>query len=87
MRSALAGTGRALFSFAIISLGMETLVCGIEVGHPVVSTIGVLQIIPWVATIPQLAIAGGAVLICCGVGLLLRPTLACRDDGPIRESV
>jgi hypothetical protein len=72
--SALGGIGRALFSFAIVSLGIETLVCAPQAGHRDVSKIDVLQIIPLLGTILKLAYVGGAILICCGVGLLLSRT-------------
>ena len=60
---------------AIVSLGVETLVFAHEVGSPSASSIDVLLIIPFLATIPLMAYVGGIVLILCGVGLLIPRTM------------
>jgi hypothetical protein len=72
MMDRLGSTGRILFAVAIVSLGVETLVCAQDASRPLVD---VLQIIPWVSTVPQLAYFAGAVLVCCGVALLFSRTM------------
>src|SRR5262249_51571194 len=61
--------GRALFSLAIIGIGVETLVCSYASNHKVV------PVIPWPPAIPGLAYPIGVILILSGAGLLFERTL------------
>ena len=71
---ALLGPGRALFSLAIIALGIETLVCARCDGHPLGPRYDVLPVLPFLPAIPWLAYLFGAVWVACGVALLSQRT-------------
>ncbi|MGC1461361.1 MAG: hypothetical protein WA802_04115 [Terracidiphilus sp.] len=68
----LARPGRAIFSFAIVALGVETLVCARTSQNPLGPGYNAIPVLPWVPAIPWLAVAFGAIWIMCGAGLLLR---------------
>jgi len=72
---ALLRPGRALFSLAIIALGIETLVCARYVGHSLGPPYDVLPVLPWLPAIPWLAYLFGVIWVACGVGLLSQPTV------------
>lgn len=72
---ALLSPGRALFSLAIIALGIETWVCALYVGHSLGPRYGVLPVLPWLPAIPWLAYLFGAIWVACGVGLLSKRTV------------
>ncbi len=67
------GAGRGIFAFAIFALGMETLVCARMPREPLGAGYKAVAVLPWLPAIPWLALAGGAVWIACGIGLLIRP--------------
>jgi uncharacterized membrane protein len=71
---ALLAPGRALFSLAIIGLGVETLVCARRVEHSLGPQYEVIPVLPWVPAIPWVAWLFGAVWVACGLGLLFRRT-------------
>ena len=62
--------GRALFSLAIFSLGIETLVCAHTVAHPLSLDYAGLPVLPWLPAISWLASLFGVIWVACGVGLL-----------------
>jgi uncharacterized membrane protein len=68
-------SGRALFSLAIIALGIETLVCARYVGHSLGPQYEVIPVLPWLPAIPWLAYLFGAIWVVCGVSLLSKRTL------------
>jgi uncharacterized membrane protein len=72
---ALPGLGRALFSLAIIALGIETLVCARYIGHSLGPRSEVIPVIPWLPPIPWLAYVFGLTEVSCGVGLLFGRTV------------
>jgi len=74
---ALLGSGRVVFSLAIIALGTETLVCARSVDDsPIFSPrYRVIPVIPWLPAIPWLAYVFGAALVICGAGLLSKHTV------------
>ncbi len=72
---ALLSPGRALFSLAIIGLGIETWICARYVGHSLGRRYDVLPVLPWLPAIPWLAYLFGAIWVACGVGLLSERTL------------
>lgn len=72
---ALLGSGRVLFSLAIIALGIETLTCARSVDHSLSSRYDVLPVLPWLPAIPWLAYLFGAIWVACGVALLSKRTL------------
>jgi uncharacterized membrane protein len=72
---ALLSPGRALFSLAIVALGIETLVCARYVGHSLGPQYEVIPTLPWLPAIPWLAYLFGAIWVACGVGLLSRRTV------------
>lgn len=64
--------GPILYALAIVGLGIETIVCVYFVSHATAPHPGVIQVLPWVPSIPVLAYAIGILLGLCGVGLLFR---------------
>jgi hypothetical protein len=72
MVDALAGPGRALFSFAIVALGAETILCARVAQNPLGPGYLAIPVLPWLPAIPWLAVLFGAIWIACGVGLLTR---------------
>lgn len=76
---ALLSPGRAVFSLAIIALGIETLVCARSAIflYPQGSNprFKVIPILPFLPAIPWLAYMFGPVLAACGAGLLFKRTL------------
>lgn len=75
----LLSSGRAVFSLAIIGLGVETLVCAhrtVSLYPPTVHPqVRVIPVLPFLPAIPLLAYLFGAVLVACGAGLLFKRTL------------
>jgi uncharacterized membrane protein len=76
---AILSPGRALFSLAIIALGIETLVCARSAiflysqgSNP---RFKVIPILPFLPATPWLAYIFGPVLVACGAGLLSKRTL------------
>jgi len=69
-RVSLRRTGQFIFSFAMVALGVETVVCAGDVTHALGPQSEVIPVIPWLPAIPWLAYLFGAILIFCGVGLL-----------------
>ncbi|MBV8866144.1 MAG: hypothetical protein JO210_12190 [Acidobacteriaceae bacterium] len=67
---ALLSFGPALFSLAIIALGIETLVCARDISQPLGPGYNALPVIPWLPAIPWLAYLFGAIWVICGAGLL-----------------
>lgn len=72
-------SGRAIFSLAIIALGVETIVCAHRAiflyplpAHP---RFHVIPVFPYLPAIPWLAYLFGAILAICGIGLLFKRTL------------
>jgi uncharacterized membrane protein len=76
-QDALLGSGRGVFSLAIMALGMETLVCARTVcdSPPFSPRYKVIPVIPWLPAIPSLAYAFGAILVVFGAGLLSKRTV------------
>jgi uncharacterized membrane protein len=72
---ALLSSGRALFSLAVIALGIETLMCARSVGHSLGPRYDVLPVLPWLPAIPWLAYLFGAIWVACGLGLLSKRTV------------
>jgi uncharacterized membrane protein len=76
---ALLRPGRAVFSLAIVALGIETLACARSAIflYPQGSNprFKVIPILPFLPAIPWLAYIFGAVLAACGAGLLFKRTL------------
>jgi hypothetical protein len=74
---ALLGSGRALFSLAIIALGTETFLCARYVSNsPAFSPrYKVIPVIPWIPAVPWFAYLFGAILVACGAGLLAKRTV------------
>lgn len=70
--SYLPNVGRALFSFAIAALGVETLLCARYAADSLGPQYRVIPVLPWLPPVPGIAIAFGAVLVICGAGLLSR---------------
>jgi hypothetical protein len=69
---ALLGAGRGIFAFAIVALGVETLVCAHTAREPLGGGYQAIAVLPWLPAIPWLALAGGAVWAACGIGLMFR---------------
>src|ERR1035437_237363 len=67
--------GRALFSLAIVGLGIETLVCARYVGHSLGRQYEVIPALPWLPAIPWVAYLFGAIWMACGAGLLSKRTV------------
>jgi uncharacterized membrane protein len=76
-QDALLGSGRGVFSLAIIALGVETLVCARSVCNapPLSPRYKVIPVIPWLPAIPSLAYIFGAILVVLGAGLLFKRTV------------
>ena len=68
--NAMVNAGRAIFSLAIVALGVETWVCARDGGHSLGPQSDVLPVIPWLPAIAWLAYLFGAIWVACGVGLL-----------------
>jgi uncharacterized membrane protein len=68
----LARLGRALFSLAVIGIGVETLVCAYIAGHSLAPHHQVVPVIPWAPAIPGLVYPLGLIWVVCGMGLLFR---------------
>src|SRR5206468_5793415 len=67
--------GRLLFSFAIIGIGVETLICSYVSSHSLGPHYKVVPVIPWLLAILSLAYLVGAILILCGASLLFQRIL------------
>ncbi len=67
--------GRALFSLAIVALGVETLFCARTVGHSLGPQYNVIPALPWLPAIPVVAYLFGVTWVACGAGLLSSRTL------------
>jgi hypothetical protein len=76
-QDALLGSGRWMFSLAILALGIETLVCAQSVCNspPFSPRYTVIPVIPWLPAIPWLAYTFGAILVAFGAGLLSQRTV------------
>jgi uncharacterized membrane protein len=76
-QDALLGSGRGVFSLAVIALGIETLVVARSVCNvpPFSQRDKVIPVIPWLPAIPWLAYIFGAILVALGVGLLFKRTV------------
>jgi hypothetical protein len=72
---AVLGTGRGIFAFAIIALGVETLVCAGAAQQALGPGYNAVPVLPWVPAIPWLGLAAGAIWTVCGAGILLRAWL------------
>lgn len=74
---ALLGLGVPLFAFAIIALGIETLLCARFAGYDrnFGAAYKTIPVIPFLPQIPWLAYAFGAILAVYGVGLLSKHTV------------
>ena len=66
--------GRAVFSLAIIALGIETLVCARSVcdSPPFSPRYKVIPVIPWLPAIPWIAYAFGTILVVLGASLFFK---------------
>jgi hypothetical protein len=69
---AILGSGRTIFSFAIVALGVETLECARMVQQPLGPGYNGIPVLPWLPAIPWVAVLFGAIWIACGVGLLTK---------------
>jgi hypothetical protein len=67
---ALLSLGVPVFSFAIIAIAVETLLCAPHTGYEE----GFIPVIPFLPEIPWLAYAFGAILLASAIGLLSRRT-------------
>ncbi len=63
-----------LFSFAIVAIGVETMVCAHVASHSLGPRYEVVPTIPWLPAIPAAAYAVGTIWVLCGIGLLFRST-------------
>ncbi len=68
--STLLNSGKLIFSFAIISLGIETILCGILPGTLLTASNKEIPVIPWLPAVPLIAVLSGALLVLCGAGLI-----------------
>ena len=68
--STLLNSGTFIFSFAIISLGIETILCGILPGTLLTVSNKEIPVIPWLPAVPLIAVISGAFWVICGAGLL-----------------
>lgn len=68
------GAGRFVFSAAIVALGGETLLCAGYADNPHGRSYRVIPVIPWLPALPWLACFFGAIVVACGIGLLLKRT-------------
>jgi len=69
LHAALVRPGRAIFSLAIVALGVETLVCARTSQQSLGPGYNAIPVLPWLPAIPWLAVAFGIIWIACGVGL------------------
>jgi uncharacterized membrane protein len=69
---AVVSLGRAIFSLAIIFMGIETIVCARLSDHSLGDQYNIIPVIPWLPAIPWLGYLFGAVLVLCGLGLLTK---------------
>lgn len=69
---AVLGAGSGIFAFAIVALGVETLVCSRVVQQALGPGYNAIPVLPWVPAIPWVAIVAGAIWTACGAGILLR---------------
>lgn len=69
---AVLNAGRGIFAFAIIALGVETLVCARVAQEPLGPGYKAITVLPWLPAIPWLALAAGAIWTICGIGILHR---------------
>ncbi|HKV60569.1 MAG TPA: hypothetical protein VJO16_01535, partial [Candidatus Acidoferrum sp.] len=76
---ALFSVGLPILALAIISLGVETLVCAHKAiflyARPVHPRFKVIPVFPYLPAIPWLACLFGAILAICAAGLLFKRTL------------
>lgn len=68
--NAVLSSGRAIFSFAIIALGVETIYCANFRDHSLGDQYSTIPVIPWLPSIPWLVYMFGAVVALCGLGLM-----------------
>jgi uncharacterized membrane protein len=68
-------SGRAIFSAAICSLGIEHLMCARTVSHTLGPRYDIIPIIPWLPAIPWLAYLFGTILVACAVCILFQRTM------------
>jgi uncharacterized membrane protein len=66
--------GQAVFAFAIVAIGVETVVNAHIAGNSLGAQYRVIPTIPWVPAIPALAYLFGVVWVVCGLALLSRDT-------------
>jgi uncharacterized membrane protein len=71
---ALYHAGVAIFAFAILAIGVETIVCAGTSTDTLGYGYRVIGIIPWLPPIPWLAVIYGAMLAAGGAGLLFKRT-------------
>ena len=64
--------GRFIFATAIAALGVETLVCAGRSEPALGPQLHEIPVIPWLPAVPWLGYVFGAVLICCGAGIVTR---------------
>jgi len=67
--------GGPIFSFAIIALGIETLVCARYESNALGPGYKIIPVLPFLPAIPWLAYVFGTILAVCGAGLLSKRTL------------
>ena len=79
--------GRVVFSFAIVALGVETLVSARYVTDGLGPQYKVIPVLPWLPAIPRLAYLFGAILVACGAGFLSQRTVHSEHDQRKREQV
>lgn len=72
LSNALLLSGRALFSLAIVSIGIETMLCARVVAYPLSPRYAGLPVLPWLPAIPFVAYLFGVIWVLCGVGLLTK---------------
>lgn len=72
---ALFNPGRAIFSLAILAIGIETLVIARVVAHPLGPNYDSVSVIPWLPAIPWLAYLFSLIWIACALGLFSNRTL------------
>jgi uncharacterized membrane protein len=64
-------SGRWIFSFAIVAIGVENIICA----HNSLPALGrdthVIPVLPWLPPIPWVVILFGLIWVACGVGLLI----------------
>ena len=72
---ALRRIGVGVFAFAMVALGVETLISARDAAQVLGPQYNVIPVIPWLPAISWLAYLFGAVWVACGVGLLSRRTV------------